>query len=113
MTLLTANPSTVSREQVQRSDAVVLGRLVAAGRDEIRIERVLRGDLALDEVVTVLNRGDVTELAADRSYLFPLTRFRQDYVVTTLKGQHASPLIYPAAPETIVTAVEFLRDARN
>jgi hypothetical protein len=42
----------------------------------------------------------------------PLSRERGDYLVTTLDDQRSSPLIYPAAPQTIEKMREILRERR-
>jgi hypothetical protein len=101
MAITTSNPTMISHDQLLKSDAVVIGRLAGETRDRLRIEQVLKGDLAAEDEVTVVNWSDVAALPAGPEYLVPLTRFRQNYIVTILKEQRASPLIYRATPETI------------
>jgi hypothetical protein len=110
LALLTANPVAISREQLEQADAVVLARMVE-GQPRIRVERVLGGNLAPEDVVTVLNLDDVPGISPAKSYVIPLTRFRQDYAITMLRAQRPPPLIYPAGPETIGRARDILREA--
>jgi hypothetical protein len=111
MALLTSNPPLISRDQLLQSDAVVVGRIEKGSRDRIRIERVLTGDFLPDDVVTVLNWGDVASLPTGPPYLIPLTHVRQHYVVTVLDGQRSPPLIYGAEAETIGEVKRLLGEA--
>jgi hypothetical protein len=111
MALLTSNPPLISRDQLLQADAVVVGRIAEGSRDRIRIERVLTGDFSPDDVVTVLNWGDIASLPTGPPYLIPLTHVRQDYVVTVLAGQRSQPLIYGAEPETIGEVKRLLGEA--
>ena len=99
----------VSPDQISKAHVVVVARRVDSASDRIRVERTLRGDLPPDHEVRVLNLADVTDLSDDRSYLFPLSRFRNDFKVTELEGQRASPLVYPASPDVIEQAKAILR----
>jgi hypothetical protein len=112
MASFTANPTALSRDQIVRADAVVIGRRVDPRRDRVKIERVLSGKLAADSEIDVLNLNDLGDLSTDKSYLLPLTYFRQDYRVTTLEGQQVPPLVYPAEPEFIDRVKQALRDAK-
>lgn len=111
MALLTSNPPLISRDQLLQADAVVVGSVADGSRDRVRIERVLTGEVSPDDVVTVLNWGDVARLPAGPPYLIPLTHFRQDYIVTVLDGQRSPPLIYGAEPETIGEVKRILGEA--
>jgi hypothetical protein len=108
MALLTSNPTVISHDQLLRSDAVVIGHLVDKSRGRLRIEQVLAGKFATDDDVTIDNWSLVAPPPAGPAYLVPLTRFRQNYIVTVLDGQRAAPLIYPALPETIGKARQIL-----
>lgn len=109
MDVWTAKPEIVSPGQILKAHAVVVARRVRVDGDRIRVERVIRGDLEADHEVRVLNLADVPDLSSDRSYLFALSRFRQDFNVTTLEGQRAVPLVYPASPDVIEQAKSILR----
>ena len=109
MDVFTANPRIVSPGQILSSHVVVVARRVLADGDRIKVERVIRGDVSPDHELRILNLADVPDLATDRSYLFALSRFRQDFAVTTLEGQRAAPLVYPASPEVIEQAKSILR----
>jgi hypothetical protein len=104
MVWLTANPQVVSRDQLKHADLVIIGRLVAPGQDRVRVERAIAGEIPVDTEITVLNLAAVAGIKPDQSYLLPLTFFRRDYRVTTLEGQQAAPLVYPATPEAIAVA---------
>ncbi len=109
MDVWTAHPKIVSPGQILKAHVVVVARRVRADGDRIQVERVLRGDLPPDQELRVLNLADVPDLSIDQSYLFALSRFRRDFEVTTLDGQHAAPLVYPASPEAIEQAKSILR----
>ena len=114
MDVWTANPRTgapriVSPDQLLGSHVVVIARRTRAEGNQIKVERVLRGEINPDREARVLNLADVPELSTDRSYLFALSRFRQDFKVTTLEGQRTEPLVYPALPEVIEQAKTILR----
>jgi hypothetical protein len=109
MDIGTAKPTIVSPGQIRSSGLVVVARRVGADSDRIKLERVIRGDMAPDEEVRVVNLADVPDLFTNRSYLFALSRSRRDFEVTTLEGQRSAPLVYPAVPETIEQAKSILR----
>lgn len=109
MDVWTANPRIVSPGQILKSPVVVVARRIRADGDRIKVERVIRGDLSPEHELRVLNLADVPDLSNDRSYLFALSRFRHDFAVTTLDGQEAAPLVYPASPEAIEQAKSILR----
>lgn len=113
MALLTANPPAISRAQILRADAIVTARIDEARPDRLHVERVIFGGLSPDDVVTVHNLPERSELSAGGICVVPLTHFRRDYLVTTLEGQRASPLIYRATPETIGEVKQLLREANR
>jgi hypothetical protein len=109
MDVWTTRTRFVSPDQISKAHVVVIARRVGADSDRIKVERVFRGDVAADRELRVLNLADVPDLAVDRSYLFPLSRFRQDYQVTELEGQREAPLVYPASPDVIEQTKAILR----
>ncbi len=110
MDVWTAKPTIVSPGQLLDSHVVVVARRVGAASDRIRVERVLRGDTAPDRILRVVNLPDVPGLADDRSYLFALSRHRQDFNVTTLEGKTKELLlVYPASQDVIEQAKAILR----
>ncbi|MGQ0634929.1 MAG: hypothetical protein ACT4QC_09985 [Planctomycetaceae bacterium] len=108
MALLTANPVLVSGDQIRRSDDVVIARFDDDDRRRVEVERVLFGDLAPGDTLTVVNLDEVS-LRPRAACLLPLTRQQGDFAITTLEGQQSSPLLYPAAPQTIDQVREILR----
>lgn len=109
----TSNPRFVSQDQILHADAVVVARRDGDSQDRLRIEEVLAGELAVDEVISVLNLRDASPPEAGPRWLVPLNRFHQDYLVTTLDGQRANPLIYSASAETQAEVGRILRDAHK
>jgi len=105
----TGQPKIVSPGQILKSHVVVVAKRVRTDGDRIKVERVIRGNIPPDEELRVLNLADVPNLSNDRSYLFALSRFRQDFEVTTLDGQRVEPLVYPASPDVIEQAKAILR----
>jgi hypothetical protein len=106
----TSNPVVVSPDQLLNSDVVVVARRVAAGDDHVRVERVLHGAVAERDELHVRNLKGVGGMADDQSYLLALSQFQGDYVVTTLAGQRAAPLVYPLSPDTIEAAKSIIRN---
>lgn len=110
MAFQTANPLVVSRDQLLKADAVVIARRIRAGDEHVRVERVFHGNVAAGDELRVLNLAGLAGMAGDQSYLLPLSQFRRDYVVTTLEGQRAAPLVYSISPDTIEAVKAILRD---
>jgi hypothetical protein len=106
----TSNPRLVSRDQVDASEVIVIGRLSRPAENRVRVERVFRGDLTEGDELRVANLADVPVMADGRSHLMPLSAFRGDFVVTTLEGQKAPPLVYDPSPEMIDQVKAILRD---
>jgi hypothetical protein len=126
MAITSANPTLVSRDQILHADDVIVARIDDPERDSVRVERVLSGKLAVDDRITVLNLRDAMLpgvlprrdrksppphlKAVDKSLVLPLSRFRQDYVVTVLDGP---VLVYPAEPRFIDPIRKLLREVRQ
>lgn len=106
----TSNPVVVSPDQLLNSDVVVVARRVAAGDDHVRVERVLYGTVAERGELRVRNLKEVGGMVDDQSYVLALSPFQGDFVVTTLTGQRAAPLVYPMSPDTIEAAKSILRN---
>ena len=75
---------------------IVHQRRLSTGSDRLIVDRVFRGDVAVNDRLTILNLRDVPPLDAETGHVFALSPFRQDYKVTVLDRQAASPLVYPA-----------------
>jgi hypothetical protein len=110
--LTTARPKLVSPDQILNSELVVIGRHAAGGETRVKIERVYRGRKEPGTEIHVVNLPDVRGLVDDQPYVFPLTPFRGDFVVTRFDRQQVPPLIYPAVPEVIEQVKLILLDAR-
>jgi hypothetical protein len=92
------------------SDAVIVGRLVRPGDTLVSIERVISGNLAEGDELRIVNLAEVPAMADGRRHAIPVSAYRNDFVVTTLDGQKAPPLVYDASPETIDQIEAILRD---
>ena len=109
MDALTVPPIVVSADQVRLSAVVVSGRRADEGDDRIRVERAFRGEARPGDELRILNLAGVDGLKRERAYLFTLKRFGRDYEVTTLPGQKAAPLVYPADGEALGQVKSILR----
>lgn len=110
MDVWTSNPRLVSRDQVLASQVVVIGRASHPGENRVTVERVFLGDLTEGDELRVVNLAEVPGLTDGRSYLMPLSPYRNDFVVTTLDGQKSAPLVYDATPGNIDQVKAILRD---
>jgi hypothetical protein len=110
MDALTIPPVVVSTDQVRSSAVVVSGRRAEEGENRIRVERAFRGEAQPGDELRILNLAAVQGLQRKRAYLFALKRFGRDYEVTTLPGQNAAPLVYPAEGEPLERVKSILRD---
>ena len=109
MVVSTVAPQTISADQVRRSHAVAIARVIDRGHDRIRVERPLRGAAKAGDELRVLNLRAVAGLTSEQSYLFALKEFGRDYEVMTLEGQKSPPLVYRADPETLERVKSILR----
>ncbi len=99
----TANPVVVSPAQIEVADDVIIGQVMDAGENRIRVTRVFKGAIQEGREVRVFNLPD-TALVADREYILALSPVRRDYQVTVLNNRGIAPpevLIYPVTSETI------------
>jgi hypothetical protein len=110
MDATTARPRVISRDQIRSADAVVIARRVSGDSDQIRVERVFRGPVAEGDSLRVMNLSEVRDLTEDLDYVLALSRDGQDFVITTLEGQRAVPLVYANSPATIEEIKAILRD---
>ncbi|MBA3315493.1 MAG: hypothetical protein M3552_06470 [Planctomycetota bacterium] len=107
LALLAANPATVNREQILRSDAVVVGVAESPAKSGVwlRVEETLAGS----EIPSRLRLEGVPadQFALKQRYIVPLIEDRGRYAVTpappALKGMR---LVYPAEQETINAATK-------
>ena len=115
MVLLTTGRPVVGPGQLLKADVIVIGKRAKANSEQIEIERVFQGNVEQGAKLRVTNLVDVSGLVPQRSYIFPLTRFRNDYSITRLEGQRSETklLVYPATPDTIEQTKVILRDARR
>ena len=107
--LLTANPVTLSVEQIRRSDAIVSATVSPRDHGKVVVEKVWAGDLELGELrVSNLSKAGAR---SGRSYLMPLSRSAGDrYAITASQLPGRIPLLYPATQEAIEQLTAILRN---
>lgn len=111
MVLLAGNPQPVSHDQILKADLVVVATRVAPANDRVRVERVLHGETAVGDELTVLDATDLAGMAEGRDYVLALSNFHRGYAVTRLgKGQQVPPIIYGATPALIEEVKTICRD---
>jgi hypothetical protein len=115
MVLLTTGRPVLGPGQLLKADVIVIGKRIAVDGDLIEVERVFQGDVNGGAKLRVVNLVEAGGVLPGKSYLFPLTRFRNDFSVTRLDGQRTETklLVYPATPDTIEQTKVILRDARR
>jgi hypothetical protein len=108
MAAFTANPVTLNREQILRSDAVVTGT-VDTGRGSVEVQKQWKGDA----LAKTLEIGRLKETGArdGRTYLVPLEKEPSGgYDVTRSRLPNNDPLIYPATTEAIAQLERLLSE---
>ena len=110
MDVHTANPQIVSRDQILAADVVVIARRIRPEDGHLKISRVFLGDAKEGDELRVRNLEKTVPLMADRDYVIPLSRIRNEYRVTTLPGQQEAAIAYSATPATIDTVKSILRN---
>ena len=113
MDLSTANPAVISRDQLQKADAVVVARPAREGGDVATVERVLLGEIEVGDKLTIFDLHEALPPDADEAWIIPLSRFGRDWRVTTLEGQAARPLIYSPTPQTLEQVKDLIRNRRG
>jgi hypothetical protein len=113
MVVTTTGRPVVGPGQLLKSDVIVIGKYIQASSDQIEVERVFQGNVEQGEKLRVTNLGDTSGLVPGRSYIFPLSRSRNDFSITRLEGQREETklLVYPANPDTIDQTKVILREA--
>ncbi|MCY2963344.1 MAG: hypothetical protein NT069_06780 [Planctomycetota bacterium] len=99
----TANPVVISAVQVEVADDVIIGQVMDAGENRIRVTRVFKGAIQEGREIRVFNLPD-TALIADQEYILALSPVRRDFQVTVLNNRGVAPpevLIYPVTSESI------------
>ncbi len=107
LAVLTANPVTLNREQILRSDYVVTARRETGDSPLLIVQKEWKHAEDLDEV-TIANLNEIN-MPPGREFLVPLERIgaRRFLVTPTTLPNHA-PLIYPATPEAEAQLQEIL-----
>lgn len=98
LSLLTANPVTLNRDQILGSTDVLTAVVEDARTGQIRVEKSWKNTVR-DEQLTLLNLRE-TRPASRQRLLIPVTLGRQGWQVTPSKLPHEPPLIYPVTEES-------------
>ena len=107
LAVLTANPVTLNREQILRSDYVVTARREAADSPVLIVQKEWKHAENLDEV-TITNLDEV-QMAAGPEFLVPLERIGpKRFLITPTTLPNRAPLIYRATPEAEAQLKEVL-----
>jgi hypothetical protein len=98
----TANPVTLNRDQILRSEVVVTGTVVDASQALVKVDQAWKGrDVPAELRIENLA---VTGARANEQYIFPISISRtgeRRYRVTESRLPNEAPLIYPATEEAL------------
>ena len=98
LAVFTANPVTLNREQILRSDYLVTATRKSPDSPMLEVKKEWKHAEKFGEVA-VANLNEIT-MPAGREFLVPLERLGQKrFLVTPTTLPNAAPLIYPATPE--------------
>ncbi|MBT5017402.1 MAG: hypothetical protein HON04_01510 [Planctomicrobium sp.] len=96
LTLATANPVTLNRQQILTSDFVVQGRFDPKSRS-FKVEKSFPVKI-LQEQLKFANHNEL-HVNPDEEYLVPVVSMDRRYYVTPSLMKNL-PLVYPAGPES-------------
>ena len=98
LSILTANPITLNRDQVLSATDVLTAVVEDAKAGSVRVEKSWRGAVSEDHLA--LSNLSATKPAAGDRLLIPVSRSRGGWRVTLSKLSNEPPLVYPATPES-------------
>lgn len=109
LAIFTANPITLNRDQILRSEIVLRGTVLDTTQSRVKVDQTWKGS----DVPIELRVENLAETGArvQQSYLLPLSVARGDrrtYRVTESLLPNGAPLIYPATPEAEAMLGELL-----
>ena len=108
LAVLTANPVTLNRMQIERSDYVVTATRKRADSAKIEVSREWKHGADLGEI-TVTNL-DEARMPVDREFLVPLKKLASGrYLITPTTLPNDAPLTYPATEEAMEQLVTILK----
>ena len=108
LALLTANPVTLNREQILRSQDVVTGKVIDAQRGTVEVEKQWKQDgLARTIEVDRLIEAGAKE---SRAYIIPLEKTANGLQVTRSRPPDEKPLIYPATSDAAAQLTQLLAE---
>lgn len=112
LALTTANPVTLNRKQIRKSDYVVTAKRTGPGAQTLEVLKEWKHGESLG-TVTIANLERV-EMPADREFLVPLNSVGSGrYLITETTLPNRAPLIYPATEEAKSQLVSILEDGAN
>lgn len=98
LSLLTANPVTLNRDQVLESTDVLTAVVEDIPSGQVRVEKSWKNAVH-DEQLTLSNLRE-TKPTSQQHLLIPVSLGRQGWQVTPLKLPHEPPLVYPVTEES-------------
>jgi hypothetical protein len=99
LSFFTANPVTLNRDQIRESADVLTAVVENPATGNVRVlhawkQRVAEKTLALPNL-----KSTEAESGSGQTYLIPISRAGDEWIVTPSKLPQHLPLIYPAKPE--------------
>lgn len=98
LSILTANPVTLNRDQILESDDVITALVEDAKGGHVRVEKSWKSDVS-EEQLTLTNLGEAKAGSRER-LLIPVSRSRRGWQVTPTKLPNEPPLVYPDSEES-------------
>ncbi len=98
LSFLTANPTTLNRDQILSATDVVTAVVEDPKAETIRVEKSWRGAIS-DEQLVLSNLHGVKPAKGDR-LLIPVTKSRDGWRITLSRLPNEPPLVYPVTPES-------------
>ncbi|WP_437205714.1 hypothetical protein [Planctomicrobium sp. SH664] len=109
VTLTTANPVTINREQMSRATLIIQGRVEDLSKGTVSLQKTFLGTPPEKEVaIRFLSRAGAKQ---GESYIFPLEASDNNrFVIVPSRLPGEISLIYPAGEEAEQQTTEFLRE---
>ena len=110
LSLLTANPITLNRDQILGSVDVVTAVVEDPRSGQVRVEKSWK-DIVHDKHLTLSNLSQL-QLTANERLLIPVIRVPRSWQVAPSKLPHEPPLVYPATEESERQLRQLLKTGR-
>lgn len=112
LSILTANPVTLNRDQILESDDVLTAIVEDAKVGRVRIEKSWKDNVEVPtEQLTLKNLG-ASRVTSRERLLIPIVRSRHEWQVTPTKLPNEPPLVYPVSEESERQLRQLLKTGR-